>query len=461
MSFFSAVLLSVASAQDAAPVAPLPKLVPEITRVEIEHHLRTLASDALLGRATGSKESEIAAHYLAEVLKSYGVKPAGDDGTYLQNVHYKPSLLNGTPTLEVATKDGSKPACVYESDWRYAPVPFEKRTLPVLVAHTAEEIPKDGLEDKALFLDQAERTKQREWLKSSGHEKAAGIGLVVVPRGKQPVTRFQPMLAVDGALLAALRAGNVDKLTLEIAYEERELPAFNVVGILPGEGAGAKQAIVLSAHYDHLGGEPKHEGDSVDRIYNGADDDASGCSVVLELAGALAHEGHHKSSIVFLLATGEEIGLVGTNYQIEHPFVPLADTLANLNFEMLGRPDPLVGGAGKMWLTGWNESNLGEALAAAGIPVAVDPRPDQRFYTRSDNYAYVLKDVVGQTFSTYNLHADYHTAADEADKIDFEHLTTCAQISLQAVDLVANGKVVPAFKPKPPKPPKDKDKPKR
>jgi hypothetical protein len=448
MLFLSAVLLAFASAEDAPA---LPKLVPEITRPEIESHLRTLASDAMLGRATGSKESEVAAHYLADVLKAYGVKPAGDDGTYLQNVHFKRKVVSGTPSLEVATQDGSKPASVFETDWRYAQVGFEKRTLAVVVAHAAQDIPKEGLADRALFLDQDDRALQREWLQTAGYERGKGIALLVVPRGKQPLTRNSPMLAVEGALLDSFRAGKVERLTLEVVYEEREVPAFNVVGILPGEGEGAKQAIVLSAHYDHLGGEKPAAGDTADHINNGADDDASGCTVVLELAGALAHAGKHKHSIVFLLATGEEIGLVGTRYQLEHPAVPLADTLANLNFEMLGRPDPLVGGAGKMWLTGWDESNLGEALAAAGIPVCVDKRPEEHFYERSDNIAYVRKGVVGQTFSTYNLHKDYHTVKDEADAIDFEHLKTCAQTALQAVEFVANGKVVPVFKPKAPK----------
>jgi hypothetical protein len=447
-------LLTFTSAQDAQAVPPLPKLVPEITRAEIEQHLRTLASDAMLGRATGSKESEIAAHYLADVLKAYGVKPAGDDGTYLQNVHFKTDKLRGTPSLELRTEEGAKSAGAFGTDWRYGQADFPKRTLSVVVAKTAEEIPKTGIESKALFLDQEDRKLQRDWLKAAGHERGEGIGLLVVPDSGSG--RGQRALAVKGEGLAALRAGKVRELTLEVAYEE--LPAFNVVGILPGEGEGAKQAVVISAHYDHLGGKKSEPGDTADHINNGADDDASGCTVVLEIAGALAHAGHHKHTLVFLLATGEEIGLVGTNYQLEHPAVPLADTLANLNFEMLGRPDPLVGGPGKMWLTGWDESNLGEALAAAGIPIEVDKRPDEHFYERSDNIAYVHKGVVGQTFSTYNLHKDYHTVKDEADAIDFEHLTTCAKTGLQAVEFVANGKVVPAFKPKAPK---DKEKPKR
>ena len=224
---------------------------------------------------------------------------------------------------------------------------------------------------------------------------------------------------------------------LEIAWEEREVPAFNVVGILPGEGAGASKAIVLGAHYDHLGGEKSAAGDTADHINNGADDDASGCA------------------IVFLLATGEEIGNVGADYQLEHPVVALSETLANLNFEMLGRPDPLVGGAGMMWLTGWEETTLGESLVAAGVKIAPDKRLKENFYQRSDNYSYVRKGIVGQTFSTFNLHKDYHTVKDEADAIDFAHLTACAQEALKAVELVANGKVTPTFKPK------AEDKPKR
>ncbi|MBK7641471.1 MAG: M28 family peptidase [Planctomycetes bacterium] len=454
-----ATLLALAPLQTAYDGPPLPKLAPEITRAEIEQHVRTLASDALLGRATGSPESVTAAHYLAEELKGCGVAPAGDEGGYLQRVPFSRPGLVGTPSLELATSDGSKPALVYDTDWRFSKLAFAKRTLGVAVARSAEEIPKEGLEEKALFLDESDRAKQREWLKSSGHVNGQGLGLLVVPAGSGMLPRRPPTLALEGALLESFRAGKAGSLTLEVRYEDQEQPAYNVVGILRGEGPGASKAIVLSAHYDHLGGAPAKPGDTQDHINNGADDDASGCSVVLELAGALAREPHRAHTIVFLLATGEEIGLVGTDYQIAHPAVPLEDTLANLNFEMLGRPDPLVGGAGKMWLTGWDETNLGAALEAAGIPIAVDPRPSENFYQRSDNIAYVHKGVVGQTFSTYNMHRDYHTVKDEADAIDFEHLTSCAQTALRAVDLVASGKVTPVFTPK--SAPPDTKKPQR
>ena len=419
-------------------------LVPEITRAEIEQHVRFLASDQLLGRPTGSKESETAARYLADVLARYGIEPAGDDKSFLQRVPFSRGEIEGTPELELGTKDGSQPECVWQRDWRYSGPALAKRSFTVKVAHKAEEIPREGLEGVALFLDEPARRTQREWLSASGHARGKGIGLVLVPMSEEGAQRSPgPLVEVGGNLLHAVRAGLLESLGLEVRM--RELPAYNVVGLLRGEGPSAARAVVLSAHYDHLAQDNNATEPGADRIFNGADDDASGCAIVLELAGALAARKPRAHSVVFLLATGEEIGLVGTRYYLEHPAVALAETLANLNFEMLGRPDPLVEGAGHMWLTGWDQTNLGEAFAKAGLPVAVDPRPKEHFYERSDNYAFVTRGVIGQTFSTYNLHTDYHHVSDEADKIDFEHMTQCARASAEAVTLVVDGRVVPAW----------------
>lgn len=428
----------------------LPALVPAITRPEIEAHLHYLASDAMLGRETGSKQAVEAARYLAAVLQHYGVEPAGDGKSFLQRVPFAKAEVLGTPLLELTLRSGTAPACVWQKDWRYPAVGFEKRSLRILRARGPAELPKTGLESTALFLDEPTWRAQREWLAGAGHAEGKGLGLVLVPAGTDRLSRRRPMLAVEGELLAALRADAIESLTLEVRVPE--LLTYNVVGILRGEGPGAEQAIVLSAHYDHLGGDEHAPPEGPDKIMNGADDDASGCAVVLELAGALAQARPLAHSVVFLLATGEEIGLVGTNHYLEQPCVPLANTLANLNFEMLGRPDELVGGAGKLWLTGWDETNLGRAFVQAGIPVAVDPRPDQHFYERSDNFAFVRKGIVGQTLSTYNLHTDYHKVTDEVDKIDFEHLTQCARTSLDAARALADGRIVPAWAPKPAKP---------
>jgi len=178
-----------------------------------------------------------------------------------------------------------------------------------------------------------------------------------------------------------------------------------------------------------------------DTIYNGADDDASGVAAVLEIAGALGRGGELAHDVVVLLATGEEIGLLGTEHYLDAPVVPLERTLMNLNFEMIGRPDAKVGGRGNLWLTGDDKTNLGALLRERGFRIAADPRPDQHFYERSDNYAFVLRGVIGQTLSSYDLHTDYHAPSDEADTLDFEHLTSATEAGLKAVRLVAGGEV--------------------
>ena len=119
--------------------------------------------------------------------------------------------------------------------------------------------------------------------------------------------------------------------------------------------------------------------------------------MVLELAAAFGRGPPPARTLVFLLATGEEVGLLGTEYYLEHPAMPLDATVANINFEMVGRPDPLVGGAGKLWLTGFDKTNVGSAWNAAGLPIATDERPEQHFYERSDNFAFVERRVIAQS----------------------------------------------------------------
>jgi len=130
----------------------------------------------------------------------------------------------------------------------------------------------------------------------------------------------------------------------------RRLEGGNVIGILTGSAPGLRDEVVLvSAHYDHVGIRRPIEGDS---IYNGADDNASGVVAVLTIARILAAQGGTQRTIVFAALTGEEMGGLGTRWYLAHPVRPLEQTVANLNIEMIGRPDSLAGGPGKAWLTG-------------------------------------------------------------------------------------------------------------
>ena len=134
----------------------------------------------------------------------------------------------------------------------------------------------------------------------------------------------------------------------------------------------------------------------------------AGTVAVLEVARLLKKAGTPRRTIIFANMTGEEIGLVGTNWFIAHPPFPLTRIVAGFEIEMIGRPDSLAGGPGKAWLTGYERSTMGDMLKQYGIAIVPDMRPDQRFFTRSDNYGLAQRGIVAHTLSTFNLHDDYH-----------------------------------------------------
>jgi Zn-dependent M28 family amino/carboxypeptidase len=142
---------------------------------------------------------------------------------------------------------------------------------------------------------------------------------------------------------------------------------------------------------------------------------------------------------VFAATTGEEVGLIGTRWYIDHPALPLAAMQANLEIEMIARPDSLAGGAGQAWLTGFERSTMGPSFVAAGLAVLPDKRPDQQFFMRSDNIAFARMGIPAHTLSTFNLHTDYHQLTDEITAVDFAHMAGVINIGVKAIELLANG----------------------
>ena len=220
---------------------------------------------------------------------------------------------------------------------------------------------------------------------------------------------------------------------------------WNVVGILRGsDAAGGKDAILLTAHLDHLGIGPEKNGD---RIYNGADDDASGTTAVIELARVFAAGARPARTLIFVLFGSEELGGYGNRYFLEHPPVPLERILANLEFEMIGRRDPALPRDG-LWLTGFERSDLGPELARQGANLVADPHPEQNFFKRSDNYSLARQGIVAQTVSSFGLHADYHQPGDEISRIDFAHMTSAIGSMVDPIEWLANTVWKPQWLPK-------------
>jgi hypothetical protein len=285
---------------------------------------------------------------------------------------------------------------------------------------------------------------------SRGSAKAAAIiaaemrRIGLAPAGdsgyfqRVPVAMTSITRTVNGETLTITRPTLMSSFAaLDTVPADRRRPAVNVIGVLRGSDPVLRDsAVLIDAHYDHLGVGPAVNGDS---IYNGADDDASGTVAVLEIARALASGPAPKRTVIFAATTGEEVGLLGTRWYIQHPVVPVRQLSANLEIEMIGRPDSLAGGPGRAWLTGFDRSTMGASFAQAGLAIGPDRRLDQQFFMRSDNIAFAYEGVPAHTLSSYNMHDDYHRPSDDVAGIDFPHMTAVIRSAATAARMLADG----------------------
>ncbi len=211
--------------------------------------------------------------------------------------------------------------------------------------------------------------------------------------------------------------------------EGASVTAPNVVALLEGSDPDRRQEYVLfSGHMDHVGvGNPDANGDS---IYNGADDDASGTVAVMEIAEAFAALPEAPPrSMIFLLVSGEERGLLGSRHFADNPPVPIDQIVAALNTDMVGRnwPDTIVA-------IGKEHSDLGETLERVnsahpelGMTAIDDLWPEENFYSRSDHYNFARRGVPVLFFFN-GTHEDYHRPGDEPDKIDNDKAARIARL---------------------------------
>ena len=232
--------------------------------------------------------------------------------------------------------------------------------------------------------------------------------------------------------------------------------ARNVVGILRGSDPMLKDTYVMvTAHYDHVGvvKEPK-EGE--DRIFNGANDDASGTVSMMEVANALAAlHPRPKRSVLFVAFYGEEKGLFGSRYYAQHPVVPLQKTIADLNLEQMGRPDSTNGTQKNVgWLTGFDFSSMGEILAEAGrrvgVKIAKDEKASDPYFNRSDNAAIAQYGIPAHTLCVSFDFPDEHLVSDEWQKIDYDNMAKVDQAVALAVLHMASAFPPPKWNPEAP-----------
>jgi len=407
------------------------------------------------GRGSGTHDEELAANYIGSELLRYGIAPAGDNGGYVQ-VASATTRHAAAPPVVTFTVNGNPTRWIHGNEFIAYTMAAPDITGPLQRLAAISDI--SQVKAAAVVLAPSGTTLQN----AGGILKqgAAAVLLPASPRalsnwaglGKRAVEIATGEVATSTTLIVGQEAQSALAAVPEgttIAIHAESAPAetkhtWNAVGILRGTDPQlAQQVVLLSAHLDHLGVGAPVNGDA---IYNGADDDASGCVAVLELARVLGAETAPKRTVVFAFFGSEEGGGQGAQWFLEHSPAPLDKIVANLEFEMIGRPDPKYR-PDELWLTGWERTNLGPTLAQHGAKLVADARPEQNFFQRSDNITLARRGVVAQTVSSFGLHADYHRPSDDVQHLDFEHMTRAIGSMLAPVEWLVNSDFVPEWLP--------------
>lgn len=439
-----------------APILQAADKSPDVCATCIQKNLEYLAGPELHGRGSGTEDEHHAAQYIADQLKSYGLKPAAENGEYIQTGSITTRKVTGSPTLTytrgsaTVTLTQGKELALFAVTQPEVSSPLQKLDL------TGPQTSLDSIKPGAVVLLKLKPDSKLENIVAPLVGSKAAMVIIPVSADKEP--RFERLLKSgprpekkladepSGPNAMLMTQDAADQMwtladSAPIKFHADVTPwetthTWNVLAKIEGT-TNSLQIILLSAHLDHLG---VHDG----KTYPGADDDASGTVAVMEMARALAKEKPPQRTIVVSLFGSEEAGLIGSRYFLQHPTFPLNDIVANLNFEMIGRADPKVK-PNELWLTGWERTNLGPELAAHGAQLVGDPHPDQGFFQRSDNFALAKKGIVAQSVSSYGLHTDYHQPTDTVDKIDWTHLDSAIGSMIAPVSWLANSSFTPAW----------------
>ncbi|MDR7132050.1 Zn-dependent M28 family amino/carboxypeptidase [Algoriphagus sp. 4150] len=450
-----------------------------ITAEDLKERLTYLASDEMKGRDTGSEEQKVAANYLADFYKKIGL--AGPvEGSYLQPVELvsssfgevslnvgKNKLVNNEDFVFIGdgdTKKTAKTDLVFlglVSDENLAKVDVKGKLVGIwavgirsndLLAKVfdagAAGIVLVSMEGQANFDRIANRYKSLTGKGRVGFAKPTEQKPVFMVSSDKMAELFAtPLEDLKEAAKAAPETIKSQKASYQIKKEIEKIESSNVMGYL--EGTDKKdELLVISSHYDHVGVS------STGEVFNGADDDGSGTVSVTEIAEAFAAAAKDgikpRRSILFLNVTGEEKGLLGSEYYSDYPIFPLENTVVNFNIDMVGRIDYEYQDAENtdfVYVIGSEmlSTDLKKILEYNNITYSdliLDYRYDaeddpNRFYYRSDHYNFA-KHNIPVAFFFNGVHDDYHQVTDTVDKIEFELMEKRARLIFYTAWDVAN-----------------------
>jgi len=402
----------------------------EISQQQVTNDVTYLASDELEGRGTFTPGITKAAEFISKRFKEAGLVPLKGLEGYKQAF----SIYNLAPKTINVSLNGvaidENMVAVAAGDEKLAWNDVSKISTST-IAHD------DNFRKKLGELNQL-----------------GGKQLVLVdPSHKSMFMRYQSHFA-NGLNKFELSTNNslvmivteqtiINEVSVNIENEVKQQSLANVVGVLPGK---SKEVVLFSAHYDHLGVDEKAQGD---KIYNGADDDASGTTAIMNLAQYYHDQGDNQRTLIFSAFTAEEIGGYGSTYFSNH--IDSDNIAAMINIEMIGKPSKF--GAGKFWMTGFERSNLGTLMneslksenTAPYSEIYPDPYPEQRLFYRSDNATLARLGVPAHSFSSTQLDKDkhYHKASDDVASLDLESMTNVIKSIAIASQKLVDGQATP------------------
>ncbi len=475
----------------------------DISIKEIQKHVKFLASDELEGRRSGEKGNTLASQYIGIEFGSYGLKPMGEKDNFFQyfnvlntvkaGTHNRLTISIGSKILQLGLDQNFRPMVMSSDTFVSSSVVFAGYGI---VADSLKYDDYAGLDVQGKIVialrftpdfgrnDSKFMSYESPYLKAITARNKGAIGIILVtgPNDEENpglvALRFDrqvssagiPAINVKSTIIDSLFRLSGQKLSLkgiqDKIYETKQPLSFqishctismrtelirtyaataNVLGFLEGNDPKLnKEVIVIGAHYDHLGwGGPSSGSLKSDTtaIHRGADDNASGIAGLLELAQYFAaHRNLIKRSVLFAAFSGEELGLLGSNYYVKNPAISLDSTIAMINLDMIGRMrDSIVVIEGMGTSPQWDKI-IRTANSSSSLQLKLKPNG----FGPSDHASFYIKDVPVMFFFT-NLHEDYHRPSDTWDKINYTGEQKILEYIIKIVEDLANRDAKPSF----------------
>ena len=495
---------------DGSPYIDLTPYMNSITAEDMRKHLTILASDEFEGRETGTKGNKMAANYIAEQFAGMSLPRKGEGNTYFQKVNFNrqswdelsisangQSLRNMSDFFAFPSTNANMPSIKTDEivflgygidDAAYSDYGSTNVSGKVLLIYNGEPKNATGKYYVSNSTATSKWSNFREKLKTAQAKGAKAVMIIdadlrksisenrnvllssrlQLGKGEEPEGKFANNIFISPGMAKTLIGGKFAKvvkarkkiekkgkskmvklpadLNIVMKKKENSLAGENVVGYIEGVDPKLKEEIVVvSAHYDHLG----KRGDDV---FNGADDNGSGTTTALEIAEAFSKAQQvgvgPRRSVVVMLVTGEEKGLLGSKYYVEYPTFKLENTVVDINVDMVGRVDEkhkdnpnyiYVIGADRL-STELHEIN--EVANKQTMQLELDYTYNEesdpnRYYYRSDHYNFAEKGIPA-IFYFNGTHADYHMISDTVEKINFEKMEKVGKLVFATAWELAN-----------------------